>query len=83
MSDPQDTSSPQVNLIHEWAQGFRARDLSLMAKVLHKDYRNVTYPRSLGTQEETREEWLEKMAGVVTIWTSVEVRSVTIPPCRG
>ena len=64
------SDSPQVNLIQEWGQGFHKRDLSLLEKALHKDFRYITYPRSLGKPEQTREEWLGQIAGVLKIWTA-------------
>jgi len=73
MSDPDNSGSPQVKLMREWGQGFEKRDLELIAKALHKDYRHTTYPRSLGMPEETREEWLERFAGVIGLWTDLKV----------
>ena len=70
MSNLGSSDSPQVKLIHEWGQGFENRDLSLIAKSLHKDYRHITYPRSLGMPEIAREQWLENFARVISLWTA-------------
>lgn len=61
------SDSPQAKLVNEWGQGFEKRDIGLIAKVLHKDYRHITYPRSLGRPEQTREEWLQHIAGIINI----------------
>ena len=52
MSDLGSSDSPQVKLTHEWAQTFKTKDIDLIAKTLHKDYRQITYPRSLGRPED-------------------------------
>ena len=53
-------------------EGFKERDMDRIASHLHKDYRSITYPRSLGEGEETKEEWLKKTAEVVGLWTHLE-----------
>ena len=73
MSDPSNSDSPQVKLMHEWGQGFEKRDPAHIAKQLHKDYRHAHYPRSLGRAEQTREQWLEHIAGAISSWTECEV----------
>lgn len=65
--------------MHEWGQGFRRRDLDHISKTLHKEYRHTTYPRSLGKPEQTREEWLEQFAGIMGLWTGLEVSYVGYP----
>ncbi|KAF9647681.1 hypothetical protein BDM02DRAFT_3116652 [Thelephora ganbajun] len=69
MSNPENYDSPQVKLMYEWGHGFNERNLDLIAKVLHKDFRYTTYPQSLGRPEQTREEWLEHIEGVMKLWT--------------
>ena len=77
MSNPESSESPQVKLMHEWGSGFRKRDLNLIVKALHKDYRHIIYPRSLGMPEQTREEWFEHFAGVIALWTDLEVTYIS------
>ena len=76
MSDLGSSDSPQSKLIQEWAQTFRAKDIDRIAKILHKDYRYITYPRSLGRPEQTREEWLEHIAGAFSIRSQEDVGHV-------
>ena len=79
MSDSKSSDSPQVKLIHEWLRAFEARDMDRIANCLHKDYRNIMYPRSLGKPERTKEEVLEYLAGLFRLWTE---RKVSYLKCR-
>jgi hypothetical protein len=67
MANPE---SPQIKLFHECGQGFKTRDPVLIAKTLHKDYRYVTYPRSLGRPDQTKDEWLKHWADIIGLWTA-------------
>ena len=80
MSEPKSTDSPQVKLMHGWGQGFKKRDLDLIAKYLHKDYRHTTYPRSLDKPEQTREEWLQQFAGIISLWTELVASYIGCSP---
>jgi hypothetical protein len=70
MADPESSDSPQVRLVRECCRGFQTRDLDLAAKSLHKDFRYVPYPKSLGRPEQTKEEWLEQYAKIISLWTA-------------
>jgi len=76
MPDWENSDSPQVKLMLEWAQGFEKKDMAIIAKCLHKDYRHTYYPRSLGKPEVTKEQWLEHVTGVVNLWTDHKVGSI-------
>ena len=67
MADPESPDSPQVKLVHEMGRGFRTRDLDLLAKSFHKDFRYVPYPKSLEKPEQTREEYFEQYAGIFSL----------------
>jgi hypothetical protein len=69
MANPESSESPQVKLMYELDSGFTRRDLDIIAKQLHKDYRHITHPRSLGMPEQSREEWLKHFAWVMSLWT--------------
>ena len=51
---------------------------------MHKDFRCVNYPRSLGKPEQTREELLEHWAGIISLWADTEVSYIghTSDPLR-
>jgi len=71
------SESPEVKFIQgEWRQAFEKRDLDLIAKHLHKDYRHTSYPRSLGVPDQTREQWLEHFAGVLGLLTENTVSRI-------
>ena len=80
MSSPESFDSPQVKLIREWGQAFTKRDMGLVTRLLHKDYRCALYPRSLGVSEETREEWIARFSGIISLWTDVDVSCTTRTP---
>ena len=72
MSNTESPDSPQVKFVREWSQGFDKKDLDIIAKSLHKDFRVVVYPRSLNQPDRTKEEWLGFLAGVISLWTDTE-----------
>ena len=65
--------------MHEWDRAFGNKDMDLLAKLLHKDYRYTGYPRSLGKPDKTKEEWLEHTKGILNIRTAHEVRYIDCP----
>ena len=76
MSNPEIPDSPQVKFIHEWAQAIDNKNLDLVAKSMHKDYRHILYPRSLGKPDQTKQEWLERLTEVVGLWTENKVNYI-------
>jgi hypothetical protein len=68
MADPENPDSPQIKLFLECSGGFQTRDPALIAKTLHKDFRNIYYPRSLGYPEQTKEEFVGQWAGMMSLW---------------
>ena len=60
--------------------GFHTGNPDLIAKALHNDYRYVSYPRSLGRPEQTKEERLEEFTGIISILVSgAEVSCIGCP----
>ena len=70
MANPENSDSPQVKLVHECRQGFGTGDLNRIANTFHKDFRYIAYPKSLGKPEQTKEEWLEHLAEIFSLWTA-------------
>ena len=68
MSGPEITDSPQVKLVRSFCEDFKKRDMSQIAKHLHKDHRRLTYPRSLGKPEQTKEEYIKNTGEVMALW---------------
>jgi hypothetical protein len=67
MANPENSDSPQVKLVHECHQGFGIRDLDRITKAVHRDFRQILYPKSLRRPELTREEWPEHRAEVINL----------------
>ena len=68
-----DLSSPQIKLITEWNEGFLQRNVDLLVKHMHKDFRRVAYPRSMGIPEQNKEEWLTEITGMLGLATGANV----------
>lgn len=68
MSSQQTTDSPQAKVLQSFVEGFRRRDVDLIASQLHNDHRHVFYPRSLGMSVHTREDYIRKAAMFMGKW---------------
>ena len=75
------SDSPQIKVLNEWLRGLQTRDMDLIAKCLHKDFRNTVHPQSLGKPERTKEEWLEDLVGLLNLWTKREVNYTSCYSC--
>ena len=73
MSIPANSGSAQVKLVLAWGEGFVKKDMDIITKSLHKDFRYTPYPRSLGLPEQTREEWIAQFTQIISLWTEVNV----------
>ena len=71
--DLENFDSPQIKLAGEFSRAFRESDPALLAKILHKDFRRIIYPRSLGVPEVGRDEWLKNAEGVISVTTELGV----------
>jgi len=72
MSNTESSDSPQVKFVREWVQAFERKDLDIIAKSLHEDFRVVSYPQSFNQPEKTKEEWLGHLTGIIAVWTEPE-----------
>lgn len=66
MSNP---GSQKVELILKLVRAFEMKNMDFLETHVHKDYRRITYPRSLGKAEQTGEEWLQDSAEIMNLWT--------------
>jgi hypothetical protein len=55
-------SSPQIKLVNDWNDGFTEMNVEIIGKHLHKDFRRLVYPRSIGQPEQNKEEWLKELS---------------------
>lgn len=67
--------SPQIKLWIEYDRAFKPMNADSLRKCLHKDFRHVPLPRSIGEPERNKEEWVEAMAGFFNSITVFEVGS--------
>jgi len=44
------------------------RNVDHFHKYLHKDFRHNMYPRSIGVQEQTKEEWIKSFGEFTSLW---------------
>ena len=79
MCDSQSSESPQVKVMLEWGKGFEARDVKILEKYLHDDFRAISYPRSLELPEQNKEQWLQRMTMIIGLWTEGCKVSYTCP----
>jgi len=66
------STSPTTKLVLDWGQGFEKRDTDHLAKYLHKDFRHITYPRSLKRPELNKDEWIAQMSEIFPLWAETE-----------
>ena len=67
-------SSPQIRLVNEWNEGLSSLDVELLSKPLHKDFRHVVYPKSIGDPEQNKEGWIKDFTGFMGLATGFDVR---------
>ena len=69
--------SPQIKLISELDRAMLERNVSLVAKLLHRDYRHITLPQSLGKPPVNRDEWLATITEILSSPIQIEKASYT------
>ena len=73
------TDSPQFKLLLDLGRGFAETDLVRIEKSLDKDFRYITYPKSLNVPERNRKEFLDSTERRMSRWS--EVGSVSYLSC--
>jgi len=58
------SNSPQMKIIADFEQAGYNKDLDLFTKHLHKDFRRVIRPGSLGKQPVNAEQWVKDIQGL-------------------
>lgn len=57
-------NSPQIKLVAELDRAYKDKNIDFLSKRLHKDFRYIVYPRSLGRPVVNREEFIGNLAAV-------------------
>ena len=65
--------SLQIQIFHEFHRGIREKDLDLIKKHLHDDFRRQIYPRSLNQPEQTKDETVNHFEMVIKFSFDFEV----------
>jgi len=69
-----DASSPQLKVLQKWIDAYVAIDLDEIKAVTSKKYKHQTLPKSIGLPEETKEEYTQRLAVMLPMFTKFEVR---------
>lgn len=69
-----DTSTPQLRVTQKWIDAYVAIDLDKINAVTSKNYKHQTLPKSIGLPEETKEEYTQRLTGMLPLFTKFEVR---------
>ena len=72
--------SHQIKLINEFDLAMVERNVNLLEKYLHKDYRHVILPKSLGKPAINRDEWLASITQV--FGTPIQFERVSYTGCH-
>ena len=68
MSSLETNGSPQLELVRSYLLGIEKGDMKAVGRTACKDYRRITYPRSVGRPEQTKEEYLQHTGEVASLW---------------
>ena len=60
-----DTSTPQLKVAQKWIDGCIALDANRISALFSKNYTHQTLPKSVGIPEEGREEYVQRLRGVL------------------
>jgi len=66
-------SSPQIKLLSDWTDAFTEMNAENIGKHMHKDFRRLVYPRSLGQPEQSKEDALKELSEFLGFLTGIEV----------
>jgi hypothetical protein len=66
-------SSPQIKLINDWTDAFTEMSVESFGKLMHKDFRRSILPRSIGQAEQSKEESLKELSGILGFVTGIDV----------
>jgi hypothetical protein len=66
-------SSPQIKLVIDWNDAFTEKNMEVIKKHMHKDFRRSVHPRSIGEPEQNAEEALTELAGLLSLVTGIDV----------
>ena len=66
-------NSPQIKLLVDWNQGFQQLNADILAKYLHKDFRCLVYPGTVGEREQNKELWVQGLTLIFGFSNEIDV----------
>lgn len=70
-----DTSTPQLKAAQKWIDAYIALDMDVIDNLLPKCYKHQVFPKSIGLPEEMKEEYIQRLGGLVAALTESKVRN--------
>ena len=69
-----EATTPQLKVFQKWIDAFSSLDITEIDPILSKNYIYETFPKSIGLPDETKEEFIKRYKGTLTLFTKIEVR---------
>ncbi len=66
-------NSPQIKLISDWNEGYNQLNVEILEELMHKDFRYLVYPQTIGELETSKEVWIEAVAKLFGYLIEVDV----------
>ena len=70
-----DPVTPQLKAARRWIDAYNTLDINEIDGLFPKNYKHLTLPKSMGLPEETKEEYLQRYGGFLSVFTKFEVRT--------
>ena len=69
------TTTPQLKAVKRWIDAYASFDIQKIDSLFSRNFKHQTLPKSLGRAEETREDYIARLGGVLPMFTSFRVRT--------
>lgn len=66
-------STPQLKTTQKWIDAYIALDMKKISGLLSKNYKHETSPKTLGIPEETKDEYLQRLGGMIPSFIKLDV----------
>ena len=73
--DTIDGSTPQLKAAQKWIDAYLTLDANRIDAVFTKNYKHQTFPKSIGIPEETKDEYLQRLGGLLPLFVKIDVRT--------
>ena len=69
------TTTPQLKAVKRWIDAYASLDIQKIDSLFSRNFKHQTLPKSLGRDEETREDYIVRLGRVLPMFTSFRVRT--------